>query len=152
MPGNAKDFNPFDNFEAFLKATHFNLGESRDDYPQDDSSAKKGSADSFDAVSVSGTTATIGEGVFAWAGRGYKAFAETGVTVAGGSVSTPGYISIRCPSDGAANEAEMVFTTSYPEDDGSYVWRPLHVVYLDGDGNAQFKRSCRMDQRVGAII
>jgi hypothetical protein len=103
--------------------------------------------DSFDYKGVSGTDLLIYGGVITLSGRSPIIVPDnTPVTVTAGSIETPSYISIKVYASASAwGTYELVNTATYPQDDGTFMFRPLMRVYLNGEGNAVFLRYCRND-------
>lgn len=112
------------------------------------------SESSFAFSSVDGSSFFVYGGTIKWDGRGKYTFDDdASVQITGGSDVSPGYVSIRVVR-ATTNLADttLVFTTTYPEDDGSYMFRVLHSAYLDGSGNAKHKRDLRNDIAIGSPI
>lgn len=101
---------------------------------------------SFGFKDISAATIKLYGGTIRWAGRGKKTFPDDcGIEISGGSSVEPGYVSLRIRTDTIdMSDCEIVFTTTYPEDNGSYFFEVLHSAYLDGE-SGKWVRNLRDD-------
>lgn len=128
MPGSVDNLDPVDGFEEFLRATHFNKGVASQDSEGDDGAKAKGVAPAyFDIKTTLADTITIRGGVVRQSGRGLVVVADTPITPAG-SAMAPNYAVIKISAYGTLT-AVIECVATYPEDDGSWLYRALWEVY-----------------------
>jgi len=111
-----------------------------------------GSQGSFSIKSIDGDTATMRGGRIRWSGRGSFDLTDgTEVTVTGGTADSPQYILLQMSKDAGPSDATIVCTSTDLDDDGTYLYRTLHEVYLDGT-KVRYVKDRRGDWNLGSPI
>ena len=70
---------------------------------------------------------------------------ENKVSINGGTSTSPGYVSIRVATATGPSSAVLVFTTTEPESDGTFLYKVLCEAYLSDAGKAVWKKDRRPD-------
>lgn len=94
----------------------------------------------FDILSTESGTITIRGGVVRQQGRGLVVVPDTEITPSGSSGS-PNYVALKVTATGTL-EAEIVCLSSYPQDDGTFVFRALWEAYVDENDVARVGLKC----------